>query len=102
MLVNHYYDHTSPSGSTMERRIFASGYVSPHGAWSMGENLVWATGSLATPRQLVSAWMHSPGHRSNILGRFRDTGIGLALGAPDVSAANAPAVTVPEDFGRRG
>jgi uncharacterized protein YkwD len=45
-----------------------------------GENIAFG---YETPRQLVSGWMHSPGHRANILNRhfhrigisgWRDTG----------------------------
>ena len=32
-------------------------------AWSIGENLAWGAGALATPGRIVNAWMRSPGHR---------------------------------------
>ena len=32
-------------------------------------------------REVVDGWLHSPGHRRNIEGDFRLTGIGLAAGA---------------------
>jgi uncharacterized protein YkwD len=32
-------------------------------------------------REVVDGWLHSPGHRRNIEGDFRLTGIGLAFGA---------------------
>ena len=31
-------------------------------------------------REVVDGWLHSPGHRRNIEGDFRQTGIGLAFG----------------------
>lgn len=37
-----------------------------HGC-SEGENIAWGSGSLGTPRSIFRAWMHSPGHRENIL-----------------------------------
>lgn len=38
------------------------------------------SGGYATPRTIFEMWMHSPGHRENILGPYRDTGLGLKLG----------------------
>jgi uncharacterized protein YkwD len=47
----------------------------------IGEDIAWGTGGAGTPRALVSAWMHSAGHRANILDPgFRLIGIGAALG----------------------
>ncbi len=51
-----------------------------HGC-SEGENIAWGSGSLGTPRSIFRAWMHSQGHRENILGAYEDTGIGLRTGA---------------------
>jgi uncharacterized protein YkwD len=48
--------------------------------WRAGENIAWGVGASAAPRQIFRAWMASPGHRENILGRFADTGIALEAG----------------------
>jgi len=45
-----------------------------------GENIAYAGGSAATPRTIFKLWMHSSGHRENILGDYRDIGIGLRIG----------------------
>lgn len=47
---------------------------------SEGENIAWGSGALGTPRSIFKAWMHSAGHRENILGPYEDTGIGLRTG----------------------
>ncbi|MCW2819844.1 MAG: hypothetical protein JWR42_2631 [Marmoricola sp.] len=40
-----------------------------------GENIAWGSGYLS-PEDVVDLWMHSPGHRANILdGRFRYLGV---------------------------
>lgn len=57
-----------------------SGYLSA-GCWRAAENIAWGTGSLGTVRAIFSAWIHSPGHRENILGRYSQIGIGLQEGA---------------------
>ncbi len=73
-----YFSHDSPNGQTPLDRIRSTGFISRNLSWSIGENIAWGTGRLATPREIVSAWMHSPGHRANILDpSFRFTGIGI-------------------------
>jgi uncharacterized protein YkwD len=50
-----------------------------HGATSyqIGENIAWGTGSFGTPRSIMAAWLHSSGHRANILTpAFKELGIG--------------------------
>jgi uncharacterized protein YkwD len=84
-------------------RILNARYVTRSQTWSLGENIAWGTGSRATPAQTVRAWMKSPRHRANILSRrFRDIGIGIALGAPAVVHASAGAATYTTDFGVKG
>jgi uncharacterized protein YkwD len=49
-----------------------------------GENIAWGTGSLGSVRSVFRSWIHSPGHRRNILSRsFDDIGVGLRIGALD-------------------
>ena len=38
------------------------------------------TGSAGTPRSIFAAWLGSSGHRHNILGPYRDLGVGLRIG----------------------
>ncbi len=99
MVSDTYFEHTTPAGVTMVDRIMRARYVREDQGWLLGENLAWGTGSLATPRGAVEAWMDSPGHRSNILKRgYRDIGVGVVLGVP-VSDADGATYTV--DFGVR-
>jgi uncharacterized protein YkwD len=96
MVTQHFFDHVGPDGSTLQQRIASAGY----GGWStIGENIAWGSGRLATPATIVTEWMHSPGHRANILRpAFRQIGIGIATGAPlRVSGAAAVYTT---DFAR--
>ena len=82
-------------------RIKAARYLSGSGTWSVGENIAWGSGRLATPDEIVKAWMNSPPHRHNILsGKFREIGIGVARGVP--VRANYDGATYTTDFGRRG
>jgi uncharacterized protein YkwD len=54
-----------------------------------GENIAYASGSYATPRTIFKLWMGSSGHRRNILGPYREIGIGLRVGRlGDVAGAH--------------
>jgi uncharacterized protein YkwD len=55
------------------------GYI-PTRCWRAGENIAWGTGSYSTVRSIFSSWMHSAGHRENILGSYDQIGIGLRVG----------------------
>jgi uncharacterized protein YkwD len=59
-----------------------SGYLDS-GCWRAGENIAWGSGGLGSVRSIFDAWMHSPGHRENILGRYSQIGIGLEVGSLD-------------------
>ncbi|HVY95735.1 MAG TPA: CAP domain-containing protein [Solirubrobacterales bacterium] len=61
------------------------------------ENIAWGTGPLGTVQAIFRAWMHSPGHRENILGPY--TQIGIALRVGDLEG-NSGAHVWTQDFGR--
>lgn len=97
MVRQRFFAHVTPSGKDVIDRIRPTGYVK--GRWQLGENLAWGSGPLATPASIVNGWMHSPGHRANILhGAFRDIGIGVRLGAPAPGLSGG--ATYVTDFGR--
>ena len=103
MVRGGFFDHVSPSGSTLVSRIHRTTYLVGARAWALGENIAYGAGPEASPRSIVSMWMHS----SRPSGEhprpaLRDIGIGAALGAPvEVSGASA-AATYTTDFGERG
>jgi uncharacterized protein YkwD len=99
MVHRDYFSHTSLSGASFVDRIRRTGYL--HGAfsWMVGENLAWGSGARSSPAQTMKAWMHSPGHRHNILtGRFVHIGIGIVPGAP-AKVGGLAAATYTTDFG---
>ena len=83
MVRHDYFAHNALSGQTFVDRIMRTHYVPAASSWFLGENLAWGSRAEATPRQIVRAWMASPGHRHNILqGHFREIGIAIVAGAP--------------------
>jgi uncharacterized protein YkwD len=83
MVQNEYFSHDAPSGQDFVQRIMRTEYVPAAASWLLGENLAWGDHKESTPRQIVRAWMASPGHRHNILTRgFREIGIAIVVGAP--------------------
>lgn len=99
MVRQGFFDHVSPAGSTMMTRVRATAYLKRAGSYSLGENIAWGGGSLGTPRAIVRAWMHSAGHRANLLDpAFHDVGVGIAAGIPPGGMSGGTYVT---DFGRR-
>ena len=99
MVRRAYFEHLTPDGRDPGDRIDDTGY--PATTW--GENIAWGGGRYATPRRIVALWMDSPGHRANILRRgFRETGMGIAIGAPEPGDEGFPAATYTQVFAARG
>ena len=103
MIRRNYFDHTTPSGTDFATRILRDGYVQRNAGWSLGENIAYGTGSFATPRNIMVAWMQSPGHRANILRRsFKEIGVGIAVGVPGgLHAGEQAGATYTTDFGAK-
>jgi len=108
MVSDGYFSDTSPTGSTLRERIAESGYLGRKGrsrsagVLDLAENLATASGELATPANIVSAWMASPPHRANLLRPvYEGSGIGVALGMPASSAGanQEPGATYTQYFG---
>jgi uncharacterized protein YkwD len=104
MATGDYFEHDGPGGpggGTPLTRMRAAGYISSaRVGFEVGENIAWATSTLATPRAIVAAWMSSPGHRANILNpHYRETGIGVSPHAPAALADGQSGAIYTQDFG---
>jgi uncharacterized protein YkwD len=96
MAARDFFEHGNFVG-----RIRSANYLRGARSWRLGENIAWGSGVLSSPAEIVDAWMHSPGHRANILQRgFREIGIGIARGTPNRSYEDG--ATYATDFGTRG
>ena len=82
MALQDFFSHTGKDGSSLGSRISATGYKFSAAA----ENI--AAGS-STPEQVVSSWMNSSGHRTNILNpNLKEIGIGYYFLANDTGTEN--------------
>ena len=61
MVTNNFFSHTGSNGSDFVVREVNAGYPK-NGA--SAENIAWG---YRTPREVVTGWMNSAGHRANIL-----------------------------------
>ena len=95
MVARRFFAH-----GAFAARIRHTGYMRGARRWSVGENIAWGSGPQGSPQAIVRAWMNSPPHRRNILGRFREVGIGVHPGAPVGRMGDAATYTT--DFGLRG
>ena len=101
MVQKRYFEHVSKAGGDVVDRLLSTGYLGRVRSWLVGENLAWGTGSRSTPRQTVTNWMNSPGHRANILKRrFREIGVGVVFHAP-TGSSRLVAATYTTTFGYR-
>jgi uncharacterized protein YkwD len=100
MVQRNYFEHTTPDGRTVGDRLRALGYARGTTA-SSGENIAYGYGHESTPAAIVDLWMHSPGHRADILRpSFTEIGIGIAAGAPVLSGPKqSDSATYTTDFG---
>ena len=72
MRAKNYFSHTDLHGGQPWDRTRATGYISD----LVGENIAWGQHS---PREVMTAWMGSEGHRENILDTgYRAIGVGVA------------------------
>ena len=85
MLNRDYFSHYTPGGVTVIDQLRRQGFFGydPGDYHSVGEN-IGLGGDFAdhdTPQHRFTGWMHSPGHRENILrGEFDEVGVGARTG----------------------
>ena len=72
MVQQGFFSHTGSNGSNFVAREIAAGY--PRRGPS-AENIAWG---YRTPRDVVTGWMNSPGHRANIL-NCESVAVGVGL-----------------------
>ena len=92
------FSHT-PCGNSFTRTFQQAGYF--RGRVRVGENLYWGSGGMGTTGHAIEAWLNSPPHRANLLGRdWQDVGVGMVY-APSIFGASNVWIFVLQ-FGRHG
>ncbi len=95
-----YFAHVSPAGVTLRTRAARAGYRKLNCPPMLGEVLAFASDESASPAGLVGSLMADSAHKKVILDRrYRDAGVGIALGAPLDGLGDG--VTLAMSFGRR-
>lgn len=70
MVERSYFSHTNPDGESPFDRLREAGVTYQAAA----ENIAWGQ---STPSSVMTAWMNSSGHRTNLLNtRYRKIGVG--------------------------
>src|ERR671934_2256950 len=88
MVRSGLFSHSSPNGSSFDRRIARFYPMAGRHYWAVGENLLWRSPDV-DPSGALQMWLNSPEHRKILLtARWREIGIS----AVHVAAA-------PGDFG---
>ena len=102
MATYGFFDHDSRDGSEFWQRVRRFYGQGGYETWSVGENLLWSSGRLSAPTAL-QLWMHSPGHRRNILtARWREIGLSaLSVHAAPGVYGGRDVVIITTDFGVR-
>jgi len=77
MAIHGFFDHEDPQGRGPLERVEI--FDARHEFFSVGENIAAGYPSAAATCQ---GWMHSAGHRANILGDYTRVGAGFARGGP--------------------
>ena len=101
-MQNHNcFEHECPGEPSVLSRLKRVNYITGGlRSWAYGENIAYGGSHRGKPKAIVRAWMHSPGHRHNILNPdFREIGIGFSRGTPPNPGASGSTVTT--DFGMR-
>ncbi|MDQ4131105.1 MAG: CAP domain-containing protein [Actinomycetota bacterium] len=103
MVRRDFFSHVNPDGQDSAARITETGYAIGAGGGATGENLAFGEESESAPAAIVDSWMHSPGHRRNILRpAFREIGIGIVAEPVRRSRPESRGATYTTTFGVRG
>ena len=103
MAKHGYFSHEGWNGTPFWKRIKPTVPAAAGKAWSVGENLIWASPDLSAD-QAIKIWLNSPPHRKNLLTpAWREIGLGAvhALDAPRASTSGLDVTILTADFGVR-
>ena len=98
MVERGFFAHVNPDGVGHHERIVRAGYRLRRAGFATGENLASGAPDADSPAIVVDGWMHSRGHRTNVLrAGFEEIGIGIVPRAE----GGGPGATYTTTFGGR-
>jgi uncharacterized protein YkwD len=102
MVRRKYFAHVTPNGLDQRSRVARTGYLRGcRRPAALGETIAWGSDVFGSPAELVKDLMASAPHRAILLDRrYRDIGVGLALGAP-MDGIGQSGSTLSLNLGRR-
>ena len=102
MITDGYFAHDSRDGAVFWRRLLHFYPLVGSNPWSVGENLLWTSGTL-TAGHAVALWMASPDHRANVLSPpWRQIGISsLGRSTAPGTFDGRTVIVITADFGVR-
>jgi uncharacterized protein YkwD len=99
MVKRRCFSHRCPGEPDLAGRLTRTGYLPCSCSWGIAENIAFGSGGAGSPRSIVDAWMHSAGHRANILSRsYRHVGVAAERGTP-AAGRQRDGATYTTDFG---
>ena len=100
MIRRDYFSHNTKGSGTFSKCLKKFGYTSKgFKYYTAGENIAYGSGRKGEPKQIMRAWMKSPGHKKNIVNKkFREIGIGTYTGT---WKGNKDVTMYTADFGTR-
>jgi uncharacterized protein YkwD len=102
MVHRNYFADVRPTGQTPMALVGTTRYKSHAAVISVGQNIAWGSGGLASPARIVAAWMASPPHRAIMLsGEYHDAGAAVAPELPSVLHAGRRGAVYAIEFGAR-
>ena len=101
MIQYGFFEHESRGGGAFWKRVERFYGSRGYRSWEVGENLAYGSPDLGAAAT-VRMWMNSPGHRENLLGRWREIGLGAAhVGSAGGAFGGGPVTVITADFGSR-
>jgi uncharacterized protein YkwD len=99
MVERRCFSHRCPGEPDLAGRLTKTGYLPCSCSWGIAENIAFGSGGAGSPRSIVDAWMHSAGHRANLLnGSYRHIGVAAERGTP-AAGRQRDGATYTTDFG---
>jgi uncharacterized protein YkwD len=94
MVAHRLFSHVGSDGRKVVDRAKRAGYVVRNSTWRVGEAIGWEWYGEASPVRIVPHVLQSPMHYQQVMGNYRDVGIGYVPAPPDSTGKRGATVTI--------